>query len=157
MKLGVFQCGEDITLPLDGMVPRELTRALANAPRGRIHDAKNVHVIIGALDRREIRDDVLHIRAVKEAACTDNAIRDLLLAKLTFQDAALLLCAKKHGHVIPLLTMSVHLDHFIRDDGGLFFFVFSSDEPHRLMAGVLAPKTLSTTTNVVSNEAVRRV
>ena len=139
------------------MMPCQFTCALADASCGGVDDAEEADIVIIVLDDTEVGDDVLHIATIKETAGSHDSIRDLSLAELAFQNAALVVCAEEHSHVIELVALAVHLQHLVGDQRGLLLLVLGGDDTHRVLAFVLAPETLAATSGIVLDEAVRGV
>ena len=110
------------------------------------------------MHRGQVGQDVLDLPPVKEAACADDAIRDLLLTEGLLQNAALIIRAEEHGEgLVGLLVSKERPFDFLADHLGLFLVILHGNEAHRRTADVPAPQRLRAAAGVVDDETVRRV
>ena len=141
---------------MDARGRRLFHRAVADAARGRVHDAQERNVVVRIHQARGVGEHVLDFAAVEKAVSAHDPVRDFQVAEGRLEKARLRIHAEQDREVLPLQPLRDFAAVNLADDQcRLLLVVRHCEDAHFLPALLRAPQFLRAAPRVVFDERVR--
>ena len=131
-------------------------RGVADAAPGPVRDPLHADRVVRIVDHLQVRDRVLHLRALVEARAADHLVRDLAADEHVLQHPRLRVRPVEDRDLVTVHALVDEAGDLGRDPPGLGVLVLDLEDADRLPVAELGPEVLRLPLGVVRDHVVGR-